>query len=117
MISRVWHGWTRPESADAYEALLRRTILPGIERQGIDGYQGCYLYRRDGEGEVEFVTTLLFDSLDAVRRFAGEEYEVAVIHPEAQALLSHFDPRSAHYTVVLRPGDLASAGGDPPPRG
>jgi hypothetical protein len=115
MISRVWHGWTRPESADAYEALLRRTILPGIERRGIDGYRGCYLYRRDGEGEVEFVTTLLFDSLDAVRRFAGEEYEAAVIHPEAHALLARFDPRSAHYDVLLRPGDLAPTSRETPP--
>jgi len=115
MISRVWHGWTRPESADAYEALLRHTVLPGIERRGIDGYRGSYLFRRDGEGEVEFVTTLLFDSLDAVRRFAGGDYEAAVIHPEAHALLSRFDPRSSHYSVVLRPGDLASALAEPPP--
>jgi hypothetical protein len=111
MISRVWHGWTRRESADAYEALLRRTILPGIEGRGIAGYRGAFLYRRDDGDDVEFVTTLLFESLDAVRAFAGEEYEVAVVGPEAHALLSRFDARSKHYTVVLRPGDLAPAAG------
>jgi antibiotic biosynthesis monooxygenase (ABM) superfamily enzyme len=102
MISRVWHGWTKPENADAYEALLRNTIFPWIE--GVDGYRGAYLLRRDAGGEVEFVTITRFDSLDAVRAFAGEDYETAVVLPEADALLSRYDARSAHFETVVEPG-------------
>jgi heme-degrading monooxygenase HmoA len=106
MIGRLWHGWTTPENADAYEQLLRREVLPGIQR--IDGYRGAELLRRDAGEEVEFVTLTLFDSLDAVRAFAGDEYEVAVVPPEAQKLLAHYDARSAHYEVrfELREGEV-----------
>jgi heme-degrading monooxygenase HmoA len=99
MISRVWHGWTRRENADAYEQMLRSTILPGIHR--VAGYEGADLLRRDHGDEVEFVTITRFDSMDAVRAFAGADYEVAVIHPEAQDLLTHYDARSAHYETVV----------------
>jgi len=61
------------------------------------------LLRRDLESEVEFVTILWFDSLDAVRNFAGEDHEVAVVPSQARALLSRFDDRSAHYKVLLNP--------------
>jgi heme-degrading monooxygenase HmoA len=97
MIGRLWHGWTAPENANAYEQLLRSQILPGIQR--IPGYRGAQLLRRDANGEVEFVTLTLFDSLDAVRAFAGEDYEVAVVLPEAERLLTRFDERSTHYEV------------------
>jgi heme-degrading monooxygenase HmoA len=101
MISRVWHGRTTRENADAYEQLLRTEILPGIHR--VPGYRGASLLRRDVDEGVEFVTITMFDSLDAVRAFAGEDYEVAVIEPEARRLLSAFDERSAHYETVLGP--------------
>lgn len=104
MISRVWRGWTGPGNADAYERLLLSTVLPGITDRGIAGFRGAFLYRREIGGEVEFVTTMLFDSLDAIRAFAGEDYEVAVVPPAAQALLARFDARSAHYAVLLTPG-------------
>ena len=104
MIGRIWHGWTAPENADAYEALLRSEILPGIDR--INGFQGAHLLRRDAGDEVEFVTLTVFDSLDAVRAFAGEDYEVAVVPPEARELLAHFDERSAHYELRITSGDL-----------
>jgi hypothetical protein len=105
MISRVWYGWTSRDDADAYERLLLTTILPGIDARLPVGYRGAYLYRRDlGDTEVEFVTTMLFDSLDAVRTFAGDDYETAVVPPAARALLSRFDARSAHYDVLRTPG-------------
>jgi heme-degrading monooxygenase HmoA len=100
MISRIWHGWTTLEKADAYEELLRGEVLPGIHR--VKGFKGAHLLRRDGKEEVEFVTLTMFDSLDAVREFAGEDYEVAVVPPEARKLLARFDARSAHYKTVLR---------------
>jgi len=103
MISRVWHGWTSREHADAYERLLLTTILPGIDARLAAGYHGAWLYRRDLGDEIEFVTTMHFDSLDAVRAFAGDDYETAVVPPAARALLSRFDARSAHYDVARMP--------------
>jgi hypothetical protein len=99
MICRVWHGWTTPANADAYERLLRTEVLPGIAARGIAGYEGVELLRREDGDAVEFVTLLWFASLEAVRTFAGADYEVAVVPPKARALLSRFDPRSAHYEV------------------
>jgi len=87
------------ENADSYEGLLRREVLPGIHR--VKGFQGAQLLRRDGKEETEFVTITLFDSLDAVREFAGEDYEVAVVPPPARKLLARFDARSVHYETVF----------------
>jgi heme-degrading monooxygenase HmoA len=99
MICRIWHGWTTPEDADAYEHLLRSEIFAGIVKRGIPGFQGIELLRRPGEHLVEFVTLMWFNSLEAVRAFAGADYEVAVVPPAARALLQRFDARSAHYEV------------------
>jgi heme-degrading monooxygenase HmoA len=100
MISRLWHGWTKRENADGYEELLRSEILPGIHR--VAGFKGALVLRREGKDEVEFVTLTMFDSMAAVKEFAGKDYEVAVILPEARKLLVRFDARSAHYETVLR---------------
>jgi heme-degrading monooxygenase HmoA len=99
MISRIWHGWTVPANADAYETLLKEEIFGGIQSRQIAGYRGIQLFRRDLEAEVEFVTVMWFDSLEAVRAFAGEDYEAAVVPPKARALLARFDARSQHYQV------------------
>jgi len=99
MISRLWHGWTAPENADAYEKLLRSEVLPGIHR--IRGFKGAQLLRRELNDEVEFVTITRFESIEAVRDFAGQDYEVAVVPPPARKLLSHFDARSAHYETAF----------------
>lgn len=99
MISRIWHGWTKPENADAYEALLKSEIFVGIQGRKINGYRGIQLFRRSLDKEVEFITIMWFDSIDAVRDFAGEDYETAVVPPKARLFLSHFDVRSQHYEV------------------
>lgn len=103
MISRIWHGWTTREKADAYEQLLRTEIFYGIAQRSIRGYRGIHLLRRDVADGVEFVTIMWFDSLDAVRAFAGEDHEAAVVPPKARQLLSRFDSRSAHYQVIEVP--------------
>ena len=103
MISRVWHGWTTPENAPAYEALLLSEILPGIAARNSRGYRGAHLLRRETGAEVEFVTVLWFDTLDAVKAFAGQDYETAVVPPRARALLARFDARSLHYDTLLAP--------------
>ena len=99
MILRIWHGWTDPANADAYEALLKEEIFVGIGDRQIPGYDGIRLLRRKLGSEVEFVTIMTFQDQDAVREFAGEDYEVAVVPPKARALLARFDQRSQHYEV------------------
>ena len=99
MISRVWHGWASSANADAYETLLKSEIFAGIKNRQIVGYRGIHLFRRNLGREVEFVTVMWFDSIEAVRAFAGEAYEVAVVPAKARALLSRFDARSQHYEV------------------
>ena len=101
MISRVWHGWTTPENADAYEGLLKSEIFQDIQSRQIAGYCGIHLLRRSLGDEVEFITIMWFESIEAVRAFAGEDHEVAVIPPRARALLSRFDARSQHYEVKV----------------
>ncbi len=101
MIARLWHGWTRPENADAYETLLRTKILPGIHR--VKGYQGAYLLRRDAGSEVEFITITLWENMDAVREFAGADKAHAVGPPDAQKLLSRYDQQSVHYDATWCP--------------
>jgi hypothetical protein len=99
MIARIWHGWTSPSNADAYETLLKNEIFIGIQGRQISGYKGIQLFRRALGDEVEFVTLMWFDGIDAVRTFAGQDYEVAVVPPKARTLLSRFDARSQHYEV------------------
>jgi antibiotic biosynthesis monooxygenase (ABM) superfamily enzyme len=101
MICRIWHGWTNSANADAYEHLLREEVFRGIAGRNIAGYHGIELLRRRVGDEVEFQTMMWFESLDAVRTFAGAEYEHAVVPPAARALLAHFDARSAHYDVRI----------------
>ena len=102
MISRIWRGWTTAQNADAYERLLRSEIFAGIAARRIPGYRGIDLLRRDTGDTVEFVTVMWFDSLEAVRAFAGADYECAVVPPAARALLEKFDPWSAQYEVRER---------------
>ena len=99
MINRIWHGWTTLENADVYESLLKKEIFAGIQNLSISGCKGIKLLRRAVGDEVEFITIMLFDSIDAVRDFSGEDYEVAVVPPEARAVLSRFDERSQHYEI------------------
>jgi heme-degrading monooxygenase HmoA len=97
MIARHWRGWTKVGNAEAYETLLKQTVLPGLK--AIDGYRGGYVLRYDGSEEAEFVVVNFFDSLDSVRRFAGPDYAVAVFEPEARKLLSRIEPTATHYEV------------------
>jgi hypothetical protein len=100
MIARIWHGWTTPENADAYETLLRAEIFPGILAKRIAGFERIELFRRTlSEREVEFVTVMWFASLDAVVAFAGKDYETAYVPQAARAVLARFDATSQHYEI------------------
>ena len=99
MIARLWHGWTTPENADKYEALIKTEIFPGIVGRKIAGFRKIELLRRALGAEVEFITIMWFTSLDAIKAFAGADYETAVVPPAARAVLSRFDAKSQHYEV------------------
>lgn len=100
MISRIWHGWTTRESADAYENLLRSEIFIGIRNRNIKGLMDIQLLKRDIGDEVEFVTIMRFTSIEAVKEFAGEDYEACVVPPKARSILKRFDSRSQHYEII-----------------
>jgi len=96
---RIWHGYTTPENADAYENLLKAEIFHGIESKSIPGFKGIELLRRPLEDEVEFITMMRFASLDDVKAFTGEDYEVAYVPDAARKVLKRFDARSQHYEL------------------
>jgi heme-degrading monooxygenase HmoA len=98
MIARIWHGYTKPEHADSYEALLKPELLPGIGK--VPGYRSSYLLKRRVGDEVEFITIMLWDSIEAIKAVAGEDYETAVIPEERRKYLARWDERSAHYEVA-----------------
>jgi heme-degrading monooxygenase HmoA len=100
MVARVWHGYTKPDHADAYEAMLKPEPLPGLSK--VKGYQGSYVLRRNAADEVEFITILLWDSIDAIRAVAGPDYETAVIPEERKQHLARYDAKASHYEVVGR---------------
>ena len=101
MIARIWHGWTKPADAKAYEKLLRDEIFPSIAARKIEGYRGAELFIREDGNEVEFVTLLRFDSMDAVTEFAGPETSKPVIFPKAEALITRME-QARHYRVAIR---------------
>jgi antibiotic biosynthesis monooxygenase (ABM) superfamily enzyme len=100
MIARIWHGWTKPGDANAYEKLLRDEIFPSIAAQKIIGYRGAELFARDDGDEVEFITLLRFDSMDAVTEFAGAEASKPVIFPKAEALITRME-QARHYRLAI----------------
>ena len=100
MIARIWHGWTKPEDAKAYEKLLRAEIFPSIAARKIEGYRGAELFVRDASDEVEFITLLRFDSMEAVTEFAGPDTTKPVIFPKAEALIARME-HARHYHVAI----------------
>ncbi len=102
MICRIWRGWTTAANADAYEQIVRRDVIPGIEAKAIAGFRRIDLMRRPlaNEDRVEFVTSMWFDNLDVVKAFTGEDYEQSYVPASARAVLADFDQRAAHYDIL-----------------
>jgi heme-degrading monooxygenase HmoA len=100
MIARIWHGWTKRKDAKAYEEMLRGEIFPSIAALRIKGYRGAELFIHEDVDEVEFVTLLRFDSMDAVKEFAGEDATKPVIYPKAEALIVRME-KARHYRVAI----------------
>jgi hypothetical protein len=99
MIARIWHGWTLAQNADAYEQLLRHEIFRNIANKMIPGFASIELLRRPVSNETEFVTIMHFTDINAVKSFAGEDYEKSVVPENAKQLLIRYDERSQHYEI------------------
>ncbi len=102
MVCRLWRGWTTLENADAYERIVRGEVIPSIEGRNIPGFQHIDLMKRELGDEVEFQTLMWFDDLDAIKTFMGEDYSVSHVPAAAQAVLSRFEARAAHFEVLDR---------------
>src|SRR5919204_1011345 len=98
MIARIWRGWTKQAHAKTYENMLRDEIFPSIAARNIKGYCGAELFIREDGDEMEFVTLLRFDSMDAVKEFAGPDEIKPVIFPGVEKLLTRMEP-TQHYRV------------------
>jgi len=100
MITRMWRGWTATTAAaDLYEEFLRSEFLPAA--YSIPGFKGAMVLRRAVGGEVEFTTLTRFESIEAIKQFAGEDYEAAHVAPRAREWLSRFEPRCVHTELVI----------------
>jgi len=101
MIVRTWSATATSAGAESYSRYFAGTLLPQLRT--LPGFEGAYLLRRDlgEEGTVELTTHTFWESLEAIRAFAGDDVARSVVEPEAQAMLASFDPTAAHRTVVV----------------
>jgi heme-degrading monooxygenase HmoA len=100
MIARIWRGWTKIADAKIYENMLRDEIFPSIATRNIRGYRGAELFIREDDHEAEFVTLLRFDSMDAVKEFAGSDETKPVIFLGVEKLLIRKEP-ARHYRIAI----------------
>ena len=99
MIARMFRASAFPEKAEDYEKHLETSVL--AELRQIEGFEGVQLLRKDSPETVEFIVLTFWESMDAICKFAGEDAEVAVVAPAAQAMFREYDPRVKHFEVVL----------------
>ena len=111
MIARIWSAQAAPERAPAYADHLRSHVFPVL--RAVEGYAGAVLLQRTASPGVEIVVVTWWRSLDAIRAFAGVDIDAAVVADEAASLLSQFDQRARHYTVVMQDGVAPGSQGDP----
>jgi heme-degrading monooxygenase HmoA len=100
LIARIWRGSTEPAQADEYTAYLERTGVR--ECRETPGNRGVFVLRRVASNRADFTFISLWESFDAIRRFAGEDYEKARYYPEDREFLLELEPFVEHYDVVAR---------------
>jgi heme-degrading monooxygenase HmoA len=98
MIARTWKGAVSKADGDAYAAYMNETGVAGYTQTV--GNRGVWMLRRDLEDRTEFVMFTLWDSIEAVKAFAGDDYETAVFYPEDDRVLIERDLTAAHYEVA-----------------
>ena len=105
MIARTWTGVVLRADADAYADYIRETGFAEYGRTA--GNRGAWMLRRDEGDRTEFITLSLWDSVDAIKAFAGEDIEAAVLYPEDERYLIGGESRTAHYEVADHVPDRA----------
>jgi heme-degrading monooxygenase HmoA len=101
MIARVWRCTATNDKAEDYLEHFNHGVLPELRQ--IDGYKGAYILRRELDDGVELTVMTLWESMDTIRKFSGENVETAVVAPAAQAVLSTFEKTVTHHEIVLSP--------------
>jgi heme-degrading monooxygenase HmoA len=99
MIARIWRGWAPLATADDYQRHYSSEVSGHL--QAVSGFRGARLLRLDNGGEVMFTSITYFTSLDAVRAFAGDDYEQAVVEEPARQALSRWEQRVSHHEVAI----------------
>jgi len=100
MIVRTWSARATKAGADAYSAYFEQTLLPQLRQ--LTGFSAAFLLARDDGGIVELTAHTMWESLDAIRAFAGADITTAVVEPEALAVLQHSDSNVIHRDVLVR---------------
>ena len=100
MISRLWRGRAETATANAYYRHFTETVVPALKT--LAGHRGAWLLRRDADGDAEFLVITLWESRQSIEAFAGANIDVAIVEPEARAVLSDFDDFARHYEVAFR---------------
>jgi heme-degrading monooxygenase HmoA len=99
MIVRIWRGQAASGNADAYHRHVTTNVFPALN--DIPGHHGAYLLRREADGQVEFLAVTFWDSIESIKTFAGRNPDIAVVEPEARAVLSDYDDFVRHYEVAF----------------
>ena len=98
-IIRTWKGWTTLENATIYEDMLINEVFPTVKKKGVDGLENVSISTMKKKHEMEFFLVLPFESLDAVKTFAGEDYEKAYIPDNAKRILLRYDEKAQHFEL------------------
>ena len=99
-VIRTWKGWTTPANASVYEDMLINDVFPKVKENGVDGLEKVSISTKEIQNEIEFFLVLQFDSMKAVKKFAGENHEKAYIPDNAKEVLSRYDDTAQHYTLI-----------------
>ena len=107
MIARLWRGIAGTQAdAAAYHHHVTKSVLPSLTT--MPGHRGAKVLRREDGGRIEFLVITLWESMDAIRKFAGDEPECAVVEPEARAVLVEYDDFVHHYEIAYDADDHAA---------
>lgn len=98
-VIRTWKGWTTFKNAPVYEHMLRNEVFPEVKKKGVEGLEKVSISTAEKSNEVEFFLVLQFDSIDSVKLFAGENYEMAYIPEKAKRVLLRYDKTAEHFKL------------------
>jgi hypothetical protein len=102
MIARLWRGAASSGNAALYRSHFSEAVLPHL--RGLEGFSGAWLLQRQEAGKTEFLALTLWSSTDAIQAFTGPDIGIAVVEPEARAVLARADGFATHFEVAIEAG-------------